>query len=106
VLPAGFARQLRAAMANLDKFVFDFIERRSGEPPREDMISVLLAARDEAGAPLSRQQIRDEIVTMFFAGHETGAASISWTLFLLAYLVVIAVGFYLLRPASMTLGHG
>jgi len=75
---------MRAAMAGLDNIVFEFIERRSAEPPREDLVSVLLAARDETGAPLSRQQIRDEIVTMFFAGHETSAAAISWTLFLLA----------------------
>jgi len=83
-LPTEFARRLQAAMAGLDKFVFELIERRRAEPLRDDLVSVLLAARDETGAPLSRQQIRDEIVTMFFAGHETGAASISWTLYLLA----------------------
>jgi cytochrome P450 len=83
-LPTAFARRLCAAMDELDKFVYDFIDRRRAEPPREDMISVLLFARNQSGAPLSRQQIRDEVVTMFFAGHETGAAAISWTLFLLA----------------------
>ena len=54
------------------------------EPPRDDLTSLLLSAKDASGAAIPRQQIRDEIVTMFFAGHETGAASISWTLYLLA----------------------
>ena len=43
-----------------------------------------MAARDDQGKPLSERQIRDEIVTIFFAGHETGAAALTWTLYLLA----------------------
>jgi cytochrome P450 len=45
---------------------------------------MLLAARDDAGAPLSERQIRDEVVTMFLAGHETAASSLTWALYLLA----------------------
>ena len=84
LLPTKYAKRLREAIARLDGYVYKFIERRRTEPPREDLMALLFAARDERGGPLSKQQIRDEIVTMFFAGHETGAASISWALCLLA----------------------
>ena len=84
LLPTKYAIRLRLAIAGLDRFVYDFIERRAAEPLRDDLVSRLLAARDANGRPLSRQAIRDEIVTMFFAGHETSAAAISWTLYLLA----------------------
>jgi cytochrome P450 len=83
-LPTKYAKRFRQALDRLDDFVYAFIERRASEPARDDLMSMLLTAKDESGAPLSRRQIRDEIVTMFFAGHETGAASISWTLYLLA----------------------
>ncbi len=84
LLPTKYAKRLRLAVARLDRFVYEFIDRRLGGPLRQDLTSLLLSGRDANGAPLSRHQIRDEIVTMFFAGHETGAASISWTLYLLA----------------------
>lgn len=90
LLPTKYAKRLRAAIARLDGFVYEFIERRRAEAPREDLMALLFAARDENGEPLSREQIRDEIVTMFFAGHETGAASISWALYLLAQRPEIA----------------
>jgi cytochrome P450 len=83
-LPSKPAKRFSEALAALDEFVYPFIARRAAEPLRNDWMSLLLAARDSSGAPLSRRQIRDEIVTMFFAGHETAAASISWTLYLLA----------------------
>lgn len=90
LLPTKYAKLLREKIARLDGFVYQFIERRRAEPPREDLMSILFAARDEQGNPLSKEQIRDEIVTMFFAGHETGAASISWALCLLAQRPEIA----------------
>ena len=83
-LPTKYALRLRVAMATLDRFVYDFIDRRAAEPPRDDLVAMLLSARDAKGAALGRQEIRDEIVTLFFAGHETSAAAISWTLYLLA----------------------
>src|SRR4029453_13353420 len=49
-----------------------------------DLLSLLVSARDDTGRPLAERQIRDEIVTMFFAGHETGAAALSWAFYLLA----------------------
>jgi cytochrome P450 len=45
---------------------------------------MLMAARDDEGRPMSDRQLRDELVTLFLAGHETTAIALSWTLFLLA----------------------
>lgn len=83
LLPTKYAKRLRLAIAELDRFVYHFIDRRASEPPRDDLMYTLIAKVAD-GSRLDRQQIRDEIVTMFFAGHETGAASISWALYLLA----------------------
>ena len=84
LLPTKYAKRLRMAIVELDRFVYRFIDRRAAQPLRGDLMSMLIAAKDSNGAGLHRQQIRDEIVTMFFAGHETGAASISWALYLLS----------------------
>src|SRR5262249_31374686 len=45
---------------------------------REDVLSMLLLARDEAGQPLDDEALRDEMLTLLLAGHETTAASIVW----------------------------
>jgi cytochrome P450 len=52
-------------------------ENRSG---REDILSMLLLARDETGAPMSDRVLRDEMMTLILAGHETTAASLAWTI--------------------------
>ena len=51
---------------------------------REDILSLLLQARDDEGAPLSDRELRDELVTLLVAGHETTAAALSWALLELA----------------------
>jgi cytochrome P450 len=84
LLPTRYARRFRRAVGELDGFVAELLARRRREPPGEDFLSLLLAAVDGSGAPLGDRQIRDEIVTMFLAGHETAASSLSWTLYLLA----------------------
>ena len=45
---------------------------------------MLLEARDEDGSPMTDRQLRDEVMTLFLAGHETTANALSWTLYLLA----------------------
>ena len=84
LLPTPYGRQFREAVAALDRYVSRLIRRRRGERPGEDFLSLLLGARDQAGAPLDERLIRDEVVTMFLAGHETAAASLTWALYLLA----------------------
>ena len=84
LLPTSYARRFRRAVRALDAFVAALVERRRGQPGGRDFLSLLLSARDEQDLPLNDRQIRDEIVTMFLAGHETAASSLSWTLHLLA----------------------
>jgi cytochrome P450 family 110 len=57
--------------------------RRRNNPDAmgEDILSLLLAARDEAGQPMSDGEIRDELITMLFAGHETTASSLAWSFY-------------------------
>ena len=53
--------------------------------PKDDLLGMLLAMRDEeTGEGMSDKQARDEVVTIFFAGHETTAASMAWALYLLS----------------------
>jgi cytochrome P450 len=86
-LPTRDNRQLRRAVRALDSLVYGQIEarRRSGEQ-RDDLLGLLLSARDDeaSDAPMSDRQVRDELVTLFAAGHETTASLLSWTWSLLA----------------------
>ncbi len=60
-------------------------QRRSNPRERGDLLAMLLAARDaETGEGMSERQLRDEILTIFLAGHETTANALSWTWYLLA----------------------
>lgn len=53
--------------------------RAAGVEGRTDILSLLMAARDEEGKPLTDDELRDELVTMLVAGHETSATALSWT---------------------------
>jgi cytochrome P450 len=59
-------------------------QRRKSAEDRGDLLSMLLNSVDESGQGMTDQQIRDEIVTLFLAGHETTANALSWTWYLLA----------------------
>ncbi len=65
----------------VDQLLFAEIEERRGEPDadgRNDILSLLLSARDEDGNPLTDRELRDELITLLLAGHETTATSIGW----------------------------
>ena len=84
--PTGRNRRLRRAIAALDRVVFDIIEtrRRAGEPG-DDLLGMLLDARDEeTGAGMTDRQLRDEVMTFLLAGHETTAVALTWTWHLLS----------------------
>ena len=75
----------RRAIKRIDQLVGRIIsERRLSGEDRGDLLSLLLLARYENGEPMNEQQIRDEIVTMLLAGHETTALALSWTCYLLS----------------------
>ncbi len=73
--------------ARIDALLFDEIARRrvelsaplaDGAPQRDDVLSLLVSARDEHGQALSDRELRDQLVTMLLAGHETTASSLAW----------------------------
>ena len=73
------------AVRQLDEIVFELIRKeRSANGSRGGLISALLGARDEDGRPMTDTQLRDEVITMLLAGHETTAVSLSWIWYLLA----------------------
>jgi cytochrome P450 len=79
-------RQARRQLKILDSLIYGIIEkrRRSGDRP-DDLLTILLTAVDEeTGEIMSDQQLRDEVITIFVAGHETTAAALAWTFYLLS----------------------
>ncbi len=84
-LPIRPRRDFRKASAEIEMVVNALIDRRPRESPGEDFLGLLLGARDQAGQfILSGREVRDEVVTLLIAGHETVASSLSWSWFLLA----------------------
>lgn len=85
VIDRSLHTRYAAAVPKLDAIVDGVIaeRRRSGED-RGDLLSMLMDARDEDGNGMSDAQLRDECKTMFLAGHETTALSLSWTWWLLS----------------------
>lgn len=88
-LPVSFPtpsnlRYLRS-IRQVDEIIYRVIaERRASKIERQDVLSILLRARDEDGSRMSDRQLRDEAVTLFLAGHETTANAMSFTWYLLA----------------------
>lgn len=81
----------KRAVARLDAVLQKIIETRRGSShARSDLLSVLLAAVDaDTGARMSDRQLRDEMMTLFLAGHETTATALTWTSYLLALHPVV-----------------
>ena len=84
--PIPPARRFRAAKASLDAIVYRMIaERRASGASGCDVLSTLVAARDEDdGGGMSDEQVRDEVMTLLLAGHETTANALTWTWYLLS----------------------
>lgn len=84
-LPTPAARRFRRALAQLDELVFQLIaERRRSLKGRSDLLAMLLEARDErTGDRLSDAELRDQVLTLLLAGHETTATALTWTCVLL-----------------------
>lgn len=82
-LPKG-PRLLRSKRRLDQKILAIIHERRSSPAPANDLLQILLDAQDEHGSRMTDEQLRDEIMTLFLAGHETTANALSWTWYLLA----------------------
>ena len=87
-LPTPVNVRFRRALVTLDKMVYDIIRRfRAGEAgsAEDTLLGMLMAARDpDTGEGMSDRQLRDEIVTLYLAGHETTANMLIWTFYLLS----------------------
>ena len=80
----GFLRQRQ----RLDELLYQEIRERKtlSQPLGDDILSLLISARDEAGQPMSDVELRDELMTILFAGHETTATALAWALYWIHYL--------------------
>jgi cytochrome P450 len=90
--PKGFVMRHASGrtplLSSVNDLLFDHIARRRADPrlsERTDVLSILLQARDEDGAPLGDQHLRDELISLLLAGHETTATALAWALERLAH---------------------
>lgn len=84
-LPTPGHRRYFRAVSEIDRIVFRIIaERRASGYDEGDLLSMLLQAQDEDGTQMTDAQLRDEVMTLFLAGHETTALALSWSWYLLA----------------------
>jgi cytochrome P450 len=80
----GNVRYVRG-VRRIDRVVHRIIrERRQQGGDRGDLLSMLMSAKDDGGRPMSERQLRDEVITLLLAGHETTALALSWTWYLLS----------------------
>ena len=84
--PTARNKKLRGAVETLDRVVKRMIEdRRRATSRPNDLLTMLMEARDEeTGEGMTDQQLRDEVLTIFLAGHETTANALNWTFYLLS----------------------
>ena len=88
----GFIRQRQRLDELLYQEIRDslrdsFASRKTqSEPWGEDILSLLISARDEAGQAMSDVELRDELMTILFAGHETTATALAWALYWIHYI--------------------
>jgi cytochrome P450 family 135 len=78
--PSG---RIGRALEHLDAVIYEEIARRRSQPDlgeRNDILSLLLLARDDHGEAMTDQELRDELVTLLLAGHETTATSVAWAI--------------------------
>ncbi len=70
--------RFRLAVERFDSLLLDVLARRRADPGDDSMLAVLLEQRDEHGDPPSDRRLRDQLVALLAAGHDTSAASLSW----------------------------
>lgn len=96
-LPVPSSLRFRRARAGLDRTIYRIIaERREEGVDRGDLLSTLLLAQDTAGdgTAMTDAQLRDEVMTVFLAGHETTAVALTWTWYLLSQSPEVAAALH------------
>ncbi|MBZ0297817.1 MAG: cytochrome P450 [Anaerolineae bacterium] len=89
ILPGFVPTPVRTRMVEgvkyIDGLLLEIIEKRRAEgSEKHDLLTMLMEARDDEGQPMRTEQLLDEIRTLYLAGHETTATTLSWTWFLLS----------------------
>lgn len=82
-LPGTPYRKFRRLLAQANQAIYALIESRKAAPDlaeRKDILSLMIMSRDEAGMPMPTKDLRDDLVTLAFAGHETITSAMAWTL--------------------------
>src|SRR5438309_6474452 len=83
-LPTPYHFRFYALAKKIDKVVYRIIaERRASGKDKGDLLSMLLSAHDEDGSQMTDKQLRDEVMTLFLAGHETTALTLAWAWYLI-----------------------
>src|SRR5687767_13601454 len=73
------AARFRRALAAVDELIYaEIADRRAAPDDRDDILSLLLRARHENGEPMTDTELRDELMTLLTAGHETTATGLAW----------------------------
>ncbi len=70
--------RFRLAVERFDGLLLDFVARQRAQPGGDSMLALLLAQRDEAGNPPTDRHLRDQLVALLAAGHDTSAAALAW----------------------------
>lgn len=84
-VPTPSARRFLRARRILDQVVYGLIDERKGDTqPRNDFLGIMTDARSDGQPALTKQQIKDEVMALLFASHETTATAMTWTLYLLS----------------------
>ena len=103
-LPDFLAPARHRAISDLNKIIHGILrERRNSNRAHGDLLDSLLRVRDADGRPMSEVQLRDEVMTLFLAGHETTAIALSWTFYLLGQHPEVEA--QLVKEIQMVLGN-
>jgi cytochrome P450 family 110 len=80
--------RMKQRQRKVDDLIYAEIEERRLQPDanRTDILSLMMAARDENGQPMTNQELRDELMTLLFAGHETTATALAWAFYWIHHL--------------------
>lgn len=94
-LPLPAVHRFREARGRLDEVIYRMIrEHRDQGGDQGDLLSMLLNTREEDGSGMSDLQIRDEVMTLFLAGHETTSNALTWTWYLLSQNPKVEAAFH------------
>jgi cytochrome P450 family 110 len=80
--------RMKQRQRKVDDLIYAEIEERRLQPDanRTDILSLMMAARDENGQPMTNEELRDELMTLLFAGHETTSTGLAWAFYWIHHL--------------------